>query len=154
MTSQTQAPSLPHTATTTTSPTASARTRASASADLEPVQESAGASGTGGVSTQLVSSGVRHSYDPEEVSMLGALGDPEPLRLSASLERMPVGLVVAVPVRDFKVRNLLTMKAGELIESQWGHGEDLPLSSGDVQLAWTEFEVVDTRLAVRVTRLA
>jgi len=46
------------------------------------------------------------------------------------------------------------MTTGELIESQWGQGEDLPLSSGDVQLAWTEFEVVDTRLAVRVTRLA
>jgi len=57
-------------------------------------------------------------------------------------------------VRSFRVRNLLSMAAGELIETQWGHGEDLPLSSGDVQLAWSEFEVVETRLAVRVTRLA
>jgi hypothetical protein len=30
----------------------------------------------------------------------------------------------------------------------------MPLCAGDVQLAWSEFEVVDTELAVRVTRLA
>ena len=76
------------------------------------------------------------------------------LHLPASCARMPVGLVVSVPIRDFRVRNLLAMTSGVAIETQWAPGEDLPLSSGDVQLAWTEFEVVDTRLAVRVTRLA
>jgi flagellar motor switch protein FliN/FliY len=65
-----------------------------------------------------------------------------------------VGLSVAVPVREFRVRHLLAISAGNLIETQWGHGEDLPLASGDVQLAWSEFEVIDSRLAVRVTRLA
>jgi hypothetical protein len=30
----------------------------------------------------------------------------------------------------------------------------MPLAAGDVQLAWSEFEVVDTLLAVRLTRLA
>jgi len=29
----------------------------------------------------------------------------------------------------------------------------VPLASGKVQLAWSEFEVVDTQLAVRITRL-
>lgn len=80
--------------------------------------------------------------------------DAGALRLSSPMERLPVGLAVSVPVREFRIRNLLAMTAGALIETQWGHGEDLPLSSGDVQLAWSEFEVVDTRLAVRVTRLA
>ncbi len=61
---------------------------------------------------------------------------------------------MGVPVRDFRVRQLLALAPGEVIESQWGHGEDLPLASGDVQLAWSEFEVVETRLAVRITRLA
>ena len=76
------------------------------------------------------------------------------LRFSEPLERLPVGLVVSVPVREFRIRHLLAMEPGALIETQWGHGEDLPLTSGDVQLAWSEFEVVDTRLAMRVTRLA
>ena len=63
-------------------------------------------------------------------------------------------LDVAVPVRDFRVRNLLALAPGQLIESQWGNGDDVPLAAGEVQLAWSEFEVVETQLAVRVTRLA
>lgn len=68
--------------------------------------------------------------------------------------RLPVELDVSVPVREFRVRNLLALEPGQVIESQWVHGEDLPLASGDVQLAWSEFEVVDSQLAVRVTRMA
>jgi flagellar motor switch/type III secretory pathway protein FliN len=81
-------------------------------------------------------------------------GETDGIRLSAPLERMPVSLGVSIPVRGFRVRTLLAMHTGELIETQWVNGEDLPLASGDLQLAWCEFEVVDTRLAVRVTRLA
>jgi flagellar motor switch protein FliN/FliY len=68
--------------------------------------------------------------------------------------RLPVELDVAVPVREFRVRHLLALAPGEMIASQWNHGIDLPLAAGDVQLAWSEFEVLDTKLAVRVTRLA
>ena len=67
---------------------------------------------------------------------------------------LPVELDVAVPVRDFRVRNLLALEPGQLIETEWAHGEDMPLAAGEVQLAWCEFEVVDSRLAVRITRLA
>lgn len=67
---------------------------------------------------------------------------------------LPVELDVAVPVRQFRVRKLLALEPGQLIESQWGSGEDVPLATGEVQLAWCEFEVVDTQLAVRITRLA
>jgi flagellar motor switch/type III secretory pathway protein FliN len=72
----------------------------------------------------------------------------------APIVLLPVELDVAVPVRNFRVRNLLALAPGQLIESQWGNGEDVPLASGDVQLAWSEFEVIDTQLAVRITRLA
>ena len=67
--------------------------------------------------------------------------------------RLPVELEVAIPVRGFRVRNLLALAPGAMVESQWIHGEDVPLGAGDVQLAWSEFEVVDTQLAVRLTRL-
>lgn len=70
------------------------------------------------------------------------------------LARLPVELDVAVPVRDFRVRNLLALEPGAVIESRWNHGNDLPLAAGDVTLAWTEFEVIETQLGVRVTRLA
>ena len=67
--------------------------------------------------------------------------------------RLPVELEVAIPLRGFRVRNLLTLDPGGVVESQWTHGDDVPLGAGDVQLAWSEFEVVDTRIAVRLTRL-
>lgn len=74
--------------------------------------------------------------------------------LAGPVARLPVELEVSVPVRDFRVRNLLNLELSQLVESGWGHDEDVPLSAGQVQLAWSEFEVVDTQLAVRVTRLA
>jgi hypothetical protein len=66
---------------------------------------------------------------------------------------MPVELDVAIPIPDFRVRNLLALAPGQLIESRWGNGEDVPLASAAVQVAWTEFEVIESRLAVRITRL-
>jgi len=74
--------------------------------------------------------------------------------LSLPLSRLPVELEVSVPVRDFRVRHLLTLDSGQVIETQWAHDEDMPLSAGEVQLGWSEFEVVDQHLAVRLTRLA
>jgi flagellar motor switch protein FliN/FliY len=72
---------------------------------------------------------------------------------SPEVTRLPVELDVTVPVREFRVRHLLALAPGEVIESRWNHGNDVPLSAGNVQLAWSEFEVVETRMAVRVTRL-
>jgi flagellar motor switch protein FliN/FliY len=79
--------------------------------------------------------------------------EAEPV-FSARISQLPVALGVAIPVREFRVRQLLALAPEQVIETQWSHGDDLPLSAGDVQLAWSEFEVVETRLAVRVTRLA
>ena len=73
--------------------------------------------------------------------------------LNAQVMRLPVELEVAIPLRDFRVRNLLALEAGALVASQWVHGDDVPIGSADVQLAWSEFDVVDTQLAVRLTRL-
>jgi flagellar motor switch/type III secretory pathway protein FliN len=83
--------------------------------------------------------------------------DPEPspaISLGSPLALLPVELDVAVPVREFRVHNLLALDRGQVIETQWGNGEDVPLASGEVQLAWSEFEVVESQLGVRVTRLA
>ena len=83
-----------------------------------------------------------------------ALGSAGSIAFNGPVARLPVELDVAVPVRQFRVRNLLALARGQFIESQWGNGEDVPLASGEVQLAWSEFEVIDTQLAVRITRLA
>lgn len=88
------------------------------------------------------------------VPVPGPAEEDEESAFGAPAARLPVELDVAIPVRDFRVRRLLALAPGQLIESQWGHGDDVPLAAGDVQLAWSEFEVVETQLMVRVTRLA
>jgi len=75
------------------------------------------------------------------------------LRIEGAIARFPVELDVGVPIRDFRVRNLLGLQPGVVVASQWSHVDDLPVLSGHKPLAWSEFEVVDTHLAVRLTRL-
>jgi flagellar motor switch protein FliN/FliY len=72
---------------------------------------------------------------------------------SSPLTRIPIEIDVAVPVRGFRVANLLALEKNHVIASQWQQGEDLPLGSRGAQLAWAEFEVIDDKLAVRITRL-
>lgn len=74
-------------------------------------------------------------------------------RMNALVFRLPVEIDVAVPIREFRVRDLLTLTVGTVVTSQWVQGDDLPLAAPGAQLAWTEFEVIDQRLAVRITRL-
>lgn len=81
-------------------------------------------------------------------------GEEEDLLADSAAGLLPVEVEVGVPVREFRVRNLLSLEPGQVIESQWSHSEDVPLGAGKVQLAWSEFEVLDTQMAVRVTRLA
>jgi len=59
-----------------------------------------------------------------------------------------------VPIAAFRVGDLLALEKGTVLESQWAHDEDVPVWCGGAQLAWTEFEVVDQKLAVRVTRIS
>jgi flagellar motor switch protein FliN/FliY len=68
--------------------------------------------------------------------------------------KLPLQLDLRVPVPSFRVQRLLSLEKGQVVETAWSHTEDLPLWSGGVQLVWTEFEVVDQKIAVRVTRLA
>ncbi len=121
---------VPHDVTTTSSPSATTESSATPPANHELTGESAL------VPTLL---------EPEATNFM---------QLSEPVARLPVELDVAIPVRGFRVRNLLTLETGQVIESQWNHGGDVPLASGEVQLAWSEFEVMESQLAVRVTRLA
>ncbi len=69
------------------------------------------------------------------------------------LAALPLQLDVIVPVPGFRVQDLLSLDKGAILESRWSHTEDIPVWCGGEQLVWTEFEVVDQKLAVRVTRL-
>lgn len=70
------------------------------------------------------------------------------------LSRLPMRLTAEIPLARFKVRDLLALKRGQMIGSTWTSTDDVPLKIGSVQLSWSEFEVVEQKMAVRLTRLA
>ena len=74
--------------------------------------------------------------------------------LNTNFAQIPIEIDVAIPIRNFRVRNLLALSSEQVIGTEWLEGEDLPLGARGAQLAWTEFEVIDQKLAVRITRLA
>jgi flagellar motor switch protein FliM len=69
------------------------------------------------------------------------------------LRGLDLTLAVQVPLIQFKVQDLLRLASGQVFESAFSDTEDVPLRVGDIQLGWTEFEVVDQKIALRLTRL-
>jgi hypothetical protein len=70
------------------------------------------------------------------------------------IARLPVMLAVTIPLRGFRVCDLLNLRPGQTVVSRWASTEDVPLKVGSVQLCWGEFEVVERQMALRLTRLA
>jgi flagellar motor switch protein FliN/FliY len=82
------------------------------------------------------------------------LGQLPPEELDTRLDRLPMRLDGIVNVHSFRVQDLLSMEKGTIVETVHEHTQDVPVCCGGALLAWAEFEVLDQRLAVRITRLA
>ena len=70
------------------------------------------------------------------------------------LQRLPMRVTAGIPIPNFHVKHLLALQPGQLLSSAWLSTDDVPFKIGNVQLSWSEFEVVEQRMAVRLTRLA
>jgi flagellar motor switch protein FliN/FliY len=80
--------------------------------------------------------------------------DPPPEEPDTRLDRLPMRLDALVKVHSFRVQDLLSMEKGTIVETVHEHTQDVPVRSGSALLVWAEFEVLDQRLAVRITRLS
>ena len=69
------------------------------------------------------------------------------------ISRLSVSLAARIPIDRFRVRDLLVLAPGQTIATAWAATEDVPLLAGDLQVAWSEFEVVGRNMALRLTRL-
>jgi len=67
---------------------------------------------------------------------------------------LPCLLTVEITVPGFTVADLVHLERGRVIASRWTVGQDVPLRVNDELIAWSEFEIVQNRLAVRLTELA
>lgn len=70
------------------------------------------------------------------------------------LDQLPMQLDVMVRVHSLRVEDLLALEKGTVLETIQEHSQDVPVVCGGALLVWGEFEVLDQRLAVRITRLA
>jgi flagellar motor switch protein FliN/FliY len=70
------------------------------------------------------------------------------------LSRLPMRINARIPLPRFQVKDLLALEVGQLLTSTWLSTDDVPLTIGAVQLSWSEFEVIEQRMSVRLTRLA
>jgi flagellar motor switch/type III secretory pathway protein FliN len=69
------------------------------------------------------------------------------------LAKLRVTLRAVVAMNRFKVRDLLALKEGQVFESLSPDTDDVSLLIGQMQVGWSEFEIMDQRMALRLTRL-
>jgi flagellar motor switch/type III secretory pathway protein FliN len=70
------------------------------------------------------------------------------------LAKLPAMVTAEIPLKRFCVRDLLSLEKGHVVDTSSPETEDVPLMANRVQLAWSEFEVIDRQLVARLTRLA
>jgi flagellar motor switch protein FliN/FliY len=80
--------------------------------------------------------------------------DAEPEARDTRLDRLPMELHVLVNVERMLVRDLLALERGTVLPTVHEHSQDVPVRCGGALLMWGEFEMVEQKLAVRITRLA
>jgi flagellar motor switch/type III secretory pathway protein FliN len=69
------------------------------------------------------------------------------------IQEVPCWLSAQIPVTGFKVRDLLLLQAGSVVNSKQLTGGRVGLKANGSFIAWAEFEVVNGRLGVRFTDL-
>lgn len=67
---------------------------------------------------------------------------------------LPCNLGVELSVPRVTVGDILRLQVDSVVETRWQQNADVPIRANGQLIAWAEFEGVDEKLAVRVTRIA
>lgn len=67
---------------------------------------------------------------------------------------LPCRLSIDIPIVNFTVADLLRLNLNSIVETACAATRDVPLRVNGVLVARAEFEVIEERLAVRLTELA
>ena len=62
-------------------------------------------------------------------------------------------LYVALEVPHFTIRDLLSLSVNSLVDTRRREGAHVPVLVNGVMVGWAEFDVIDGRLAVRMTEM-
>ncbi len=64
--------------------------------------------------------------------------------------KVPCQLTVELDVSNFRLRDLASLRKGVVIDSRWSLGREVPVRANGLLLAWSQFEVSEGHLAVRL----
>jgi flagellar motor switch/type III secretory pathway protein FliN len=80
----------------------------------------------------------------------GTIGLKEHDKLD-SMPWLPCMLTLELPVVNFTIADLMKLAPGAIVETACHHTSDVPLRVNQLLIGWTEFDVIDDHLAVRIT---
>jgi flagellar motor switch protein FliN/FliY len=66
---------------------------------------------------------------------------------------LPCQLTVSLEVAQFAIRDLLSLDINSLVNTRRREGAHVPVLVNGVMVGWAEFDVIDGRLAVRMTEM-
>jgi len=69
------------------------------------------------------------------------------------VERVACEVALQIPVPKFTAAELLRLRPGAVVRAHWEETEELPLCVNGHRVAWAVFELVNSRLAARITEL-
>ena len=78
---------------------------------------------------------------------------PPPREIWPEGLELPCHLYVALEVPHFTIRDLLSLSVNSVVNTLRREGAHVPVLVNTVMVAWAEFDVIDGRLAVRMTEM-
>jgi flagellar motor switch protein FliN/FliY len=78
---------------------------------------------------------------------------PSPREIWPEAMELPCRLYVALEIPHFTIRDLLSFSANSVVDTHRREGAHVPVLVNGVMVGWAEFDVIDGRLAVRMTEM-
>jgi flagellar motor switch/type III secretory pathway protein FliN len=94
------------------------------------------------------------NVEPRAAEPNAATPAPQGVDVLDSMPWLPCTLTLEVPVVRFTIGDLLSLQEGSIVETACHHTSDVPLRVNQLLIGWTEFDVIDDHLAVRITEQA
>ncbi|HLI63246.1 MAG TPA: FliM/FliN family flagellar motor C-terminal domain-containing protein [Terriglobales bacterium] len=66
---------------------------------------------------------------------------------------LPCELSPQIPLANFTVRELLRLRAGSIVASNWSRSREIPLYANGQLIGWTELDSVGEHIGARITEL-
>lgn len=67
---------------------------------------------------------------------------------------LPCVVSVEIPLQRFTIGMLARLNLGAVVSTASARNTDVPISVNGLLVGWSELEVIDNRLAVRITEIA